>query len=128
MRAKTRRLEESSLLAQSLVDMMECESCRSGYSSRWLGLQTLKLMVNEADDEENQRIYYENRSGKRYIVVGDIPSLAIKEGTDFSREGMRSKLRGLAARYDGVDVLTTHDLNSAVINVSDVMDQMRSGL
>ena len=55
----------------------------------------------------------------------------MKHGYDFDSYGMQCKLLGLAARYktsDGsylVNVLTTHDLNSAVIeNVSDLIDQI----
>lgn len=126
---KTRKLEESSGLAQALSDMMWSISSqmKAGdfYPPKWNSLLALKLIVNEADDPDNTRIYYENRYGKRFIIVGDIPSLAMKAGTDFDRDGMRSQLLGLATRYDGVYVNTTHDLNSATINVSDLMAQMR---
>lgn len=128
----TRKLEESSWLAQTLIDMMEVESDKNGYTSKWSCLLTLKLIVNEADNKDNQTIYYQNTSGKLEIVVCDIPSL-MQHGWDFDREGMRGKLIGLAERYTDdegnytVRVLTTHDLNSAMINVSDLMEQIRWG-
>jgi len=129
---QTRKLNESSWLAQTIFDMMESESNKNGFTTRWNCLATLKLIVNEADNEENETIYYQNTNRKLEIVVSDIPSL-VQHGWDFDREGMRGKLMGLAERYtddDGnytVRVMITHDLNSAVINVSDLMDQIRYG-
>jgi hypothetical protein len=132
VKATTRELTESSWLAQTLVDMMEVESDANGYTSKWSCLQVLKIIVNEADNKDNQTIYYQNTAGKLEIVVCDIPSL-MQHGWDFDREGMRGKLMGLAERYtddDGdytVSVKTTHDLNSATIRVSDLMEQIRYG-
>ena len=125
-----RKLEDSSWLAQTIKDKMDIEFEKNGASPRWNALHTFKLIVNEADDTNNETIYYDNCDGKRQIIICDIPSL-MKHGTDFDREGMRGKLMGLAARYtddDGmyiVSVLTTHDLNSATIkDVSELLYQM----
>jgi hypothetical protein len=130
LKSKTRKLAESSWLAQTLQDRMDEEMRKNGVTIRWRCLQTLKVIVNEADDPDNQSIYYDNNDGKRGIVICDIPSL-MKHGTDFDREGMRAKLRGLAERYkddDGqylVSVLTTHDLNSATIkDLSELLYQL----
>jgi hypothetical protein len=127
-----RKLEESSWLAQTIADMMRVESDKNGYTSKWACLEVLKHVVNEADDKDNPTIYYRNTDGKLEIVICKIPSL-VQHGTDFCLEGMQNKLRGLAERYkddDGnytVSVKTTHDLNSATINVSGVMDSIRFG-
>ena len=109
MQPITRKLTESSWLAQSLADMIEfCEddSCKKA------ALETLKYIVNLADNNESQ-IYRENRAGKLYIILRDIPT------------EMRNGIRGLAARYDGISLWMTHDLNSAEVCVSDLMDQIR---
>ena len=127
----SRKLDDTSWLAQSIRDKMETEFERNGYgTSRWHCLQTFHIIVNEADDPENHNIYYDTYNGKRSITICDIPSL-MKHGTDFDREGMRCKLNGLASRYtddDGdyiVSVLTTHDLNSATIkDISELLYQM----
>jgi len=126
----TRKLEETSWLAQTIVDKMEVESNKNGYTARWHCLHTLKIIVNEADNPDNKNIHYDRVDGKRQIVICDIPSL-MKHGYDYSREGMQNKLRGLAERYkddDGmylVSVLTTHDLNSATIkDLEELMYQL----
>ena len=108
----TQKLTESSWLAQSLSDMIvECKD-----SSTAACLDTLKYAVNLADNENYQQVYRENKSGKLYIVIMRIPP------------EMRNGLCGLAARYsEGANVLTTHDLNSATLCISDIMDQIRSG-
>ena len=123
-----RKLEDTSWLAQIVKDKMDTEFNKNGASTRWHCLHTLHIIVNEADDHNNQSIYYDNYSGKRSIVICQIPSLAIKHGTNFDIYGMQCKLRGLAERYkddDGnyiVSVLTTHDLNSAAIkDVSELL-------
>lgn len=126
-----RKLTESSWLAQSISDMMMVESDARGFTPRWLCLQTLKYIVNEADDKCNPTIYYQNTRGDLEIVVRNIPSLT-QYGSDFTRAKMRNKLRGIAERYKDdngnytVLVNTTHDLNSALINVSKLMYQIRS--
>ena len=129
-RAKTRELQESSWLAQIIQDRMDIESDAKGFTSRWHNLQTLKIIVNEADDPNNDTIYYDNYDGKRQIIICDIPSL-MKHGLDFCREGMRSKLLGLQASTTDdngmytVILLITHDLNSATINdVSELLNQI----
>jgi hypothetical protein len=117
-----RELQETSWLAQVIADKMEAESGKFGLypTSRWNCLHTLLAIVNEADDPENDKIYYDNCDGKRQIIICDIPSL-VKHGTDFDREGMRNKLSGMAEKYKDdegmylVHMLVTHDLNSAVI-------------
>lgn len=131
-KVKTRRLEDTSWLAQTIKDKMEIEFDRNGASARWHCLNTLHIIINEADDQDNDNIYYDTYNGKRSIVVCKIPSL-MKHGTDFDHEGMQCKLRGLAERYtddDGqyiISVLTTHDLNSATIkDISELMYQIGS--
>lgn len=125
-----RKLEETSWLAQILADKMHLEWDKNRASVYWHSLQTLKIIINEADDDENNKIYYDN-STKRKVVICEIPSLIEKHGTDYSTYGMQCSLRGLAERYrddDGlyiVSVLTTHDLNSAIINdLSELLYQM----
>jgi hypothetical protein len=126
----TRKLEESSWLAQIIQDKMEVEFDKNGASAKWHCLHTLYIIVQEADNPDNDRIYYDNCEGKRQIILCEIPSL-MKHGTDFDTCGMQSKLRALANRYtddDGqyiVSVLTTHDLNCATIkDVSELIYQM----
>lgn len=127
-----RKLEETSWLAQIIRDKMETEAEKMGLypSSKWNALRTLYIIVREADDAENENIYYDNYDGKRQIIIRDIPSL-MEHGTDFDRNGMQAKLRGMAERYTDdngqyiVSVLTTNDLNSATIkDVSELMFQM----
>jgi len=78
-------------------------------------LQTLKYVVDLADNESYQSIYRENRSGKLYIIIQRIPP------------EMQNGIRGLAARYPvGAHVLMTHDLNSAELCISEIMEQIRS--
>ena len=72
-------------------------------TSRWNCCILLHIIVNEADDPNNPNIYYDNYNGKRLIIICDIPSLALKHGLDFSKEGMQNKLRGLAERYTDDD-------------------------
>ncbi|WP_373325603.1 hypothetical protein [Sporomusa paucivorans] len=129
-KATTRKLEDTSWLAQIIKDKMEVEFDKNGGSIRWNCLHTLYIIVKEADNPENDQIYYDTYNGKRVITICKIPSL-MEYGTDFDREGMRCKLRGLAERYtddDGqyiVSVLTTNDLNSATIkDVSELLYQM----
>ena len=128
----TRKLEESSWLAQTLVDMRTAEFDVNGCTPKYSCIHTLKLFVNAADDKDNDTIYYQNTNGNLEIVVCDIPAF-YEEGTDFDREGMCGKLLGLAERYkdeDGnytVSVKITHDLSSAIINVSKLMDSIRFG-
>jgi len=95
-----RKLEDTSWLAQIIKDKMDAESEKMGSwaSSRWHALHTLHIIINEADDQDNPNIYYDNYNGKRSIVICEIPSL-MKHGTDFDTNGMQCKLRGLAERY-----------------------------
>lgn len=125
-----RKLEDTSWLAQIIRDKMEVEFDKNGASARWHCLHTLHIIVNEADDPDNHRIYYGSYNGYRSIVICEIPSL-MKHGIDFDTYGMQCKLRGLAERYnddDGqyiVSVLTTNDLNSATIkDISELMYQI----
>lgn len=126
-----RKLEGSSWLAQIIQDKMDVEFDKNGASARWHCLHTLHIIVNEADDQDNHKIYYDNYNGRRSIIICEIPSLVLKHGTDFDVYGMQCSLRGLAERYkddDGmylVSVLTTHDLNSATIkDISELLYQM----
>jgi hypothetical protein len=126
----TRKLEDTSWLAQTIKDKMDVEFDKNNGSSRWHCLHALHIIVNEADDQDNQNIYYDNHNGKHSIVICEIPSL-MKHGTDYDTYGMQCNLRGLAERYkddDGqyiVSVLTTNDLNSATIkDISELMCQL----
>lgn len=130
----TRPLTESSWLAQSIRDMMTTEFDahldEHLVTPKYFVLEVLKIIVNEADNNDNRSIYYQNTGGKLEIVVCDIPSMT-QYGSDFDQEGMRCGLRGLAEKYKNDDgyytvfVNTTHDLNSATINVSDLMYELR---
>ncbi|MFA5099469.1 MAG: hypothetical protein WC547_01110 [Candidatus Omnitrophota bacterium] len=126
-----RKLEDSSWLAQTIKDKMEVEFEKDQRSIRYSTLQTLHVIINEADDPENEEIYYLNQGNKRQVIICEIPSLAAKHGSDFDTYGMQCKLRGLAEKYkddDGmyiVHVLTTNDLNSATIeDLSELLYQM----
>lgn len=126
-----RKLKETSWLAQIIADKMETEFNKNGASARYNCLAVLKIVINEADDSNNETIYYDNENGKRTVTICDIPSMTIKYGYDFDKEGMQNKLRGLAERYkdfDGnylVSVLTTNDLNSCIINdLSELLFEM----
>jgi hypothetical protein len=130
---RVRKLEDSSWLAQIIKDKMEIESKKMGNypSTYWNCLHTLYIIVKEADDKENDKIYYSNNNGKLSIIICKIPSL-MKHGTDFDTIGMQCKLRGLAERYTDdegsyiVSVLTTNDLNSATIkDVSELLYTMQ---
>ena len=130
MKIITRKLTDTSWLAQAVQDKMHVEFDKNYNSIRYNCLATLHIIINEADDINNKNIFYDNVDNKRQIIIRDIPSL-IKYGTDFDREGMQAKLRGLAERYkddDGmyiVTVATTHDLNYAVIkNLTELLYQM----
>ena len=126
-----RKLEDTSWLAQIIKDKMDVEFEKNNYGSpRWHALHTLHIIVNEADDSDNPNIYYDTYNRKRSIVICEIPSL-MKHGYDFDTNGMQCKLRGLAERYtddDGmyiVSVLTTNDLNSAMIkDIEELMYQL----
>ena len=126
-----RNLEESSWLAQVIKDKMEVEFDKNGDSSRWHCLHTFYIIVREADNPDNDNIYYSNYNGQRSIMVREIPSMVTPYGLDFDTNGMQCKLRGLAERYTDdngqyvVSVLTTHDLNSASINdISELLYQL----
>lgn len=132
MKQQTRNLEDTSWLAQIIKDKMDVEFSKNGNSPRWSCLQTLHIIINEADDSSNNNIYYSNDyyPHARSIIICEIPSL-MKHGTDFDVNGMQCKLRGLAERYTDdegqyiVSVLTTNDLNSAMIkDVSELMYQL----
>lgn len=127
-----RKLNDTSWLAQVIQDKMDVEFDKNRGSSRWNCLHTLHIIVNEADNPDNDNIYYSNDyyPHARSIIIRKIPSL-MKHGSDFDISGMQAKLRGIAERYtdeDGqyiVSVSTTFDLNSAVIkDISELMFQM----
>lgn len=129
----SRKLQDTSWLAQIIQDKMDIESEKMGLypSGRWHCLHTLHIIVNEADDPENNNIYYDTYNGKPSITICEIPSLVLKHGANFDVYGMQCNLRGLAERYtddDGqyiVSVLTTNDLNSATIkDISELMYQL----
>lgn len=125
-----RTLEDTSWLAQIIQDKMDVEFDKNGGSSRWHCLHIFHIIVNEADDPNNDNIYYSEYNGDKSIVICEIPSM-MKHGADFDLDGMQCRLRGLAERYaddDGryiISILTTNDLNSATIhNVSELMCQL----
>ena len=62
---KTRELTDTSWLAQSIKDRMEVEFDNNGATSRYNCLNTLHIIVNKADDPNNDNIYFTN--GKREI-------------------------------------------------------------
>jgi len=126
-----RKLQDTSWLAQIIQDKMDVEFSQNQASSRWNCLQTLHIIVNAADDANNESIYYDNYSGTKSIVICEIPSLIMLHGTDFDTYGMQCKLRGLAERYKDdegqyiVSVMTTLDLNSATIkDIDELMYQL----
>ena len=129
---KTRQLEDSSWLAQTIKDMMDIEASEKGITTKWNCLNTLHIVVNEADKGNND-ITYTTYNGNKGITISNISSLvSLGYGTDFDKYGMQCKLRGLAENYlddNGnyiVSVLTTHDLNSAVIkDIDELMFQMQ---
>ena len=132
-KVKMRTLEETSYLAQLIKDKMKLEFESNKISIRYTCLETLLLVVREADDKNNENIYYDNYDNKRLIIIRQIQSM-MKYGSDFSHEGVANKLRGLAERYKDdegnyiVSVLTTNDLNSAKIkDVSELMFAMSQG-
>lgn len=114
-------LNDSSWLAQIIKQRMDVEFNTKGDTTRFNCLNTLHAIVNQADDKNNDDIFYDKIGGNNAIVIADIPSLVEKEGLDFDKHGMQSKLRGLAENYkydDGnyiVSVNTTLGLNSAII-------------
>lgn len=117
---------------ESLIESAKMEFETNGNSPRYSGLTILQMIVNEADDQENERIYYKTSGGKKQIVLCEVPDLSNKYGTDYNIEGVQSKLRGLAENYknfDGsylVSVVTTHDLNHAIINdINEMMFEIR---
>lgn len=114
-KTNARKLEETSWLAQTIADMMAVEFEENGESGRWLVLRTFKFIVRCADTGE-WGMFYDNdqRTNNQLVIVPSIPF------------GMQSDFLGLEARYQGTaNVLTTHNLNSATINVSCLMEAIR---
>lgn len=137
MKMKMRKLKSTSWLAQSLDDMMAHEVEKHGInvwgvSQKYNALQTTKIIVEMADKNENG-IHYEIKRDRRIIIIPNIPNLITQYGSDFSIEKMQARLLGLAAKYtddDGIPTVyvnITHDLNSATIDISRLMDQIRLG-
>ncbi|HNT26434.1 MAG TPA: hypothetical protein PKM21_18855 [Anaerolineales bacterium] len=115
----TRKLKETSWLAQTLVDKMEIEFSENGESAKWRAFKFLKYIVSCADTGEWEMRYENiekyNAGLIRQIIIPTIPY------------GMQSEFLGMQARYeDVISVLVTHDLNSATIkDISRLMDAMR---
>lgn len=77
-------------------------------------METLKGIVDLADTNYTG-IYRETINGQLWITICNIPSES------------QNGIRGLTARYNDCIVATmTHDLNSARINVSELMHQIRN--
>jgi len=93
----------------------------NGFTNRLNLLNTLNVMIKEADDSSVHDIYYNTSQSIVSIIICDIPSLTLKYGTNYDRDGIQSKLRGLAENCKDdngdyiVSVATTHDLNTAII-------------
>lgn len=105
-----RKLTESSWLAQSIQDMIV--ECSDG--SKVACMTTLKDFVDLADANYTG-IYRDTINGQLWIVINNIPS------------ELQNGIRGLSARYnDAVIATMTHDLNSARINVTELMYQIRN--
>jgi hypothetical protein len=86
--------------------------CNDG--SKVACMKTLKDVVDLADANYTG-IYRDTVNGKLWVVINNIPVES------------QSGIRGLAARYNDCVVATmTHDLNSARINVSELMHQIRN--
>lgn len=119
MATRTRKLADTSWLAQTIADKMETEFSQRGESSKWSALNTFKFIVNCADTGEWGMAYdNDERTHNRLIIVPNIPY------------GMQSDFLGLAERCQDEDgytvrVLVTHGLNAAVINVSRLMEAIR---
>ena len=115
-----RKLEATSWLAQTIADRVEIELEQNGESTKWVVLNTFKFIVNCADTGEWGMVY-DNDAGthNRLIRVPNIPY------------GMQPEFLGLAERCKDDEgnstamVLITHGLNSAVINVSRLMEAIR---
>lgn len=127
----TRKLEDTSWLAQAIQDKMDVEWEKNSASPKWHSLHVLHIVANMADDKDNSNIYYDDYNGKRGITICNIPNCNFEQGSNFDTLGMQCKLRGLAERYkddDGmyiVSVLTTHDLNSArIYDISELIYQI----
>lgn len=84
-------------------------------------LTVISLLCHAADRGEIEYTRLESVG-----LTGTIPS-CIEAGTDFSQEGMRSNLRGLAARFpEHCHTLTTHDLNSFKIpSIGNLVTEIR---
>ena len=135
MSNKPRTLEDSSWLAQTIKDKMDAESEKMGLypSTRYSCLNILYIIVREADNQEKPKYILRQLQRKAFNRNQRYSSMAIEHGTDFDRNGMQAKLRGLAERYRDdngmyiVSVLTTNDLNSAIIkDLSELMFQMNA--
>lgn len=124
---KAIKMRKISGQAQAISYEMQEEYSEHGATSRWNALQTLYILLKQADGD-GDNITYEGEYHKS-IIIRDIPSLVQEEGLLFDRESMRGRLLGMSARYgaDVVHVLITHNLNSAVIyDLSELMWRARS--
>jgi hypothetical protein len=117
-------------ITSKIVDRIaEMEAVANGTTVKWQSLRVLSLLLESADDENDNSVYRDDRG----LVICNIPSYALAEGTSYSTEGMRSYLLGMAARFtddDGrrlINVLVTHDLNSATIpDIGELIYAIRS--
>lgn len=119
MKAQTRKLTDTSWLAQSVMDMAAVEYAKNGESGKYKTLKTLRFIVQCADESKLGMFFSNNRDG-RQIFIPTIPS------------GMQPEFLGMAELYQDekgytVHVMTTHNLNSAEISISRLMDAIRLG-
>jgi hypothetical protein len=113
IKKKEREKMKKTKLEQRIEDLQYAEFSSNGDTAKWRNLNFLLMLLQMSKSKDYPSI---KKQGKG-INIDYIPS-ALEYGCDCDREGMRRRLRGLAARHeaDGVHVLLTHDLNSARID------------
>lgn len=113
MRKSKKEIKKYGILDR-LQDVATLEFKENGYpTKKYIEVTTIKMLMEEALGD-NQNIYID---GKK-MEICKIPSLVLKYGTDFDREGIASRLRGLQINYgeELISVCTTLDLNHATIH------------
>ena len=69
-----RKLDDTSWLAQIVKDRMDVEFDKSATSPRWHCLNTLHIIVNEADDTDNHILKVDGRGKGRLAISVDNPA------------------------------------------------------